>query len=650
MRIKEMPALRPVMRVEGSLPWQNVLLPLLLVSCAAALWAISLPGVDPRNMTDLGLVSVLPPTYFAALVVLTISFVLMVFQEAANTPLLLLHIVMYIFIIHGTPQIVYGTLRYSWAWKHVGIIDYIQRHGAVDPTIGILNAYHNWPGFFALGALLTDAAGFSSALTFAGWGPVFFNLIDLGALLIIFKALTDDHRLVWLSVWFFFLTSWIGQDYFSPQAMTYFLYLVVLGIVLTWLRSRQIPERQSIKNWLRFDRLSGSVHALLERANPEGKTTPSATPAQRVGLMLILIMTIYVIASSHQLTPLMLFSALSVLVIFQVTRERSLPILVAVITTTWIIYMTVGFLDANLAWVVQSIGTFGHNFNSTLINLSMVSAGQRFIAVMDRTMSASIWILAGLGLLRRLRSGTWDLPAMLLAISPIPLLVLNSYGGEMLFRVYYFGLPFVDFFAASLLYPSLNAGRSWRTPTMAVVLSLLLLTGFLFAYYGKERMYYFSPQEVAAANYLNKNAPKGALIVDGSWDWPLQYENYEFYNYLSIASLSKSDRLKVINDPVGVLSQWMDDIPTQDKVVAGGQKVYIPAPPTGTGDTDDYPAAYLIITKSQEAHIEMTGLMPAGTFVKIEKTLEQSGRFKVVFQNQDATILKLVDPQEVPSS
>jgi len=650
MRIKEMTAFRPVIRAESTLMWQSLLRPLFLISAAAALWAISLPGVDPKNMTDLGLVSVLPATYFAALAVLTISFGLTVFQEVTNTPILLLHLVMYIFMIHGTPQIVYGTLRYSWTWKHVGIIDYIQRHGAVDPTIGILNAYHNWPGFFALGALLTDASGFSSALSFAGWGPVFFNLIDLGALLVIFKALTDDRRLIWLSVWFFFLTSWIGQDYFSPQAMTYFLYLVVLGIVLTWLRTRQMPARQSIKNWLRFDRISGLVYALLQRSSPEEKPGATTTPAQRVGLILVLIMIFFVIASSHQLTPLMLFSALSVLVIFQVTRERSLPILVAVITASWIIYMTVGFLDANLAWVVKSIGTFGHNFNSTLINLSKANAGQRFIAVMDRLLSASIWALAGFGLLRRLRSGSWDLPAMLLAVSPIPLLALNSYGGEMLFRVYYFGLPFVAFFAASLLYPTINAGHSWRTPVLTVALSFFLLSGFLFAYYGKERMYYFSPQEVAAANYLNQNAPKGALIVDGSWDWPLQYKNYEFYNYLSIASLSKNDRLKVMNDPVGVLSLWMDDIPIPDQVVSAGQKVYIPAKPGGSGDADDYPAAYLIITKSQEAHIEMTGLMPAGSFVKIEKALEQSGRFMVVFSNQDATILKLVDPQEGPSS
>ena len=48
---------------------------------------------------------------------------------------------------HGTPALLYGTLRYSWAWKHLGIIDYIHRHGSVDPSLKTLGVYHNWPGF-----------------------------------------------------------------------------------------------------------------------------------------------------------------------------------------------------------------------------------------------------------------------------------------------------------------------------------------------------------------------------------------------------------------------------------------------------------------------------------------------------------------------
>ena len=39
------------------------------------------------------------------------------------------HVVALVAILHATPSILYGTLRYAWAYKHVGIVDYIQRHG-----------------------------------------------------------------------------------------------------------------------------------------------------------------------------------------------------------------------------------------------------------------------------------------------------------------------------------------------------------------------------------------------------------------------------------------------------------------------------------------------------------------------------------------
>src|SRR5581483_9348838 len=99
--------------------------------------------------------------------------------------------------VHATPTLVYGTLRYSWAWKHVGIVDYIARHGGIDPAIRFLSVYHNWPGFFALNALMGKVAGLPDVLTIAVWGPVIFNVLFLGALLFLFTGLTRDRRVIW---------------------------------------------------------------------------------------------------------------------------------------------------------------------------------------------------------------------------------------------------------------------------------------------------------------------------------------------------------------------------------------------------------------------------------------------------------------------
>jgi len=73
----------------------GVLLPL----CALFLWVISLKYVNIRDMTDLGLVSVLPASVIIALVILTISFCLTLRQPKLRVPIILLHLFLLIFIM-----------------------------------------------------------------------------------------------------------------------------------------------------------------------------------------------------------------------------------------------------------------------------------------------------------------------------------------------------------------------------------------------------------------------------------------------------------------------------------------------------------------------------------------------------------------------
>ena len=100
--------------------------------------------------------------------------------------------------------------------KHVGIVYYIGRFGRVNPSIANLSVYHNWPGFFALNALITRVAGLDSALSYASWAPLFFNLCYLAGVAMIVRTLTNDHRTIALSAWIFALANWVRQDYFAP--------------------------------------------------------------------------------------------------------------------------------------------------------------------------------------------------------------------------------------------------------------------------------------------------------------------------------------------------------------------------------------------------------------------------------------------------
>jgi GT2 family glycosyltransferase len=570
--------------------------PFVPVVLALALWSASLPQIDLGRISDFGLLPALPWTFYTALAVLTVGFTLVLRASALREGVLALHVAALVLIIHATPSIAYGTLRYSWAWKHVGIVDYIQRHGSVDPNIQFLSAYHNWPGFFALSALYTELAGFPSALAFASWAPTFFNLLFVAVLVVLFGALTPDRRRVWLATWFFAAANWIGQDYFSPQAFAYFLFLVIVTICIAWFR---VPR----PSWL---------NVRIGRPDAEGPWHSDAGTVERGVLAVLLLLLTAVIASSHQLTPFMTVLALTGLVLIQNLRLRSLPPTVAVISLGWVVLLAVGFLRGNLYWIADSVGTLTTNANSTLINLAAASHGERVIARIDRALTLSVWLLGALGFVRGYRRGRLELAAGVLAIAPFAMLAVTSYGGEILFRVFFFALPFFALLAAGLFVP----GATRRAGVATALVSGALLAGLLAGYYGNERQNYFTKDEVNAARFLYATAPAGSLLVSGVNNYPWAFEHYEEYSYLALADLGPRDRRHAIADP----AQTIAAIAHQGKAAC----------------------TYVVITSSEEAAVDMSGVMPQGSLARIEHLLGASGLYRLVLQNPSATIFGLV--------
>jgi hypothetical protein len=371
-----------------------------------------------------------------------------------------------------------------------------------------------------------------------------------------------------------------------------------------------------MKRSLRFDWLVRLYRGLVNYGASDILVAAPAQPLQRVGLMTMVILLFVVVASSHPLTPFMAIGAILALVVFQCCNARTLPILMGILAGTWISYMAAAFIQhGNIVEVIQSIGQLFDNIGANLIDLSLASPAQKLIALMSRSLTAFVGLLALFGGIRRLRQGYWDLSFMLLTMAPFPLIAGNSYGGEMLFRIYFFALPFMAFFAAALLYPSPTLGTSAWTVLLTVLLSVTLLVGFCFAYYGKERMFYFSQNEVDAAQYLYDTAPNNSLIADGTVNYPWGFKNYEDYTYLSLTEMSSAELASLLKDPPDVLTEWMND--------------------------RSYSAAYLIITRSQKANVEMLGLLPPGLLDRIEQALAHSPKFELIYTNVDAKIFKL---------
>ncbi len=189
----------------------------------------------------------------------------------------------------------------------------------------------------------------------------------------------------------------------------------------------------------------------------------------------------------------------------------------AIMTGTWIIFMAQAYLAGHLNDVSGDLGQVNNIITANVAARVVGSPEHIFIGAIRVVMTVAIWGLAFIGAVFRLRRGYRDASYILLAIAPFSLIVANSYGGEMLLRIYLFSLPLVVFFAAALFYITSASGRSRKMTVAVTGVSLILLGGFLFTRYGNERMDYMTYAEVDSAHYLYSIAPPNSLLI-GGWD------------------------------------------------------------------------------------------------------------------------------------
>ena len=573
---------------------------------AAGLWAALLRTADPSGITDLGLIAVLPPLGYAALALLIVSFTLAVRREKISNPLLLLHVVLLIICLYGAAYLVEGQPRTAVAWKLSGIMDQVMDHGAVDPA---RDAFQNWPGFFILVAFLTSAAGLESPLALAGWAPVGFSLLYLGPLVLLLRAATRNRRLVWLGVWFFYLSNWIGQDYLAPQALGYFYYLLVLGVLLNWFQS-DAATLEATTNKLRFlpKRLAKALKPWLG-AEPAGDRFIGRGRPQ-AGLLLVLGTYMVVMAPSHQLSPVALLASITALVVFGRISPRGLPIFLGVLVLAYISYMTVPYLDGHLENFTEPFGDLGSNVNENVIARLRGSPEHVLVVVFRIYASLVIWLIAGVGIIRRQRHGFRDTSFLLLAGVPFGLLALQTYGGELLLRTFLLSLPFVAFFMGGLLGPRPRTKLPPAASIGLIALSAVLGTSFFLTRYGNERMDYFTANEVEAVRYLYAHAEPGSQFVAGSSSLPWRYEGYNVYRYTTIERTVRTNDMETLMD---------------------------------TMQRRGVPRSYLVLTRSQQAAGELYIGWELGAWERFVRTVSESPDFQLVYSNPDAKIFILAE-------
>jgi hypothetical protein len=208
-----------------------------------------------------------------------------------------------------------------------------------------------------------------------------------------------------------------------------------------------------------------------------------------------------------------------------------------VLLGAWLSYMTTAYLAGNFDTVVAApVGSASENLNQNVTARIGGSSEHEFIVRIRLVSSAVIWLLACAGLARRLLARRFDLALILVGGTTLVLPLIQPYGGEMLLRVFLFALPAVAFFIASLVFPTPEAGRDWRTLAALSAVCCALVATFQFTRYGNERLDYFTPGDVAAVTALYRAAPPGASLI-GSENLPWRNRGYASYDYRTVTAL-----------------------------------------------------------------------------------------------------------------
>ncbi|MHB1087366.1 MAG: hypothetical protein ACYC19_01235 [Acidimicrobiales bacterium] len=489
-----------------------------LAAAALTLWFITVHRANFSNMRLLGLVTVLGWTYFVGLSLVVVSFVMALFRTPLRTSRLIVALVVLVVFIYGTAAAIEPTSALTDSWIHAGFTQYIVQHGHV---LNNYDARFSWPGGFSLAAVLVAFAGQPNALAMLRWFPVVIELLYLAPLLVIATRSGVSRRGAFLGVALFYATNWIYQDYFSPQALNYLFFLVVIASVFACWRPRQrvgITRRDArVRSLLQQGRDVVTFHRLdghdAERLRDVGTT---------LWILVLLIPILGASVMSHQLTPYALIVALGGLLVTRRLGRPELVIIAALFAVGWLSLGASNYWIGHLNDIFGGIGQISSTVGSNVTNRVTGSASHRLIVQWRMGIIVMLYLFAVVGSLRRAADSR---SLEVLVGAPFVLLAIQNYGGEGLLRVVLFALPFSALLAASALLPRRRAAlrrnhvasrhRTGHRIVAASSVGVVLLAfslGTTVVRGGNDAYEAFSLGELAAVNYTYTHSHSGQTI------------------------------------------------------------------------------------------------------------------------------------------
>jgi hypothetical protein len=592
-------------------PWDSGFLrysPVIVAAVAVALWLLSLGKYNPYAATQSGLVSLLPPAWWAALLFTGAAVVLALIPQRPWTPGILAALGSMLLVLHGTLPFAEHIARFASAYTIAGFAQYVADTGHTIPD---LDARMLWPGMFAAAGMASRAMGVPATWFLRGF-PLCIEAIYLFPVKAIANATLRSPRARWAALPIFLAGNWIDQDYFSPQAVNFLLYLVVIAIALRafsavrdypWLVTRVV-------GWSPLRRTGGRLACTMGLAGPAlDDLEPLPVPSRRGRAALFAVVLLLCAASipSHQITPATLTVSLLGLTLIGRTSLRTLWLFVGVGVLAWLCWVGEPYWVGHFHQVFGGVSQLGSAVNSNVgSRLHGATDARRLVQYARAAASILIWVSSLLALFILRRRGLNRLTLGVLLVMPTAVSLAVTYGGEALLRALLFGLP-----AAALLLGGLLDLRRprWAATTGYVVVLALLLALFPITRFGNEQFEAITPGDQSAAAYVGAHIPQGSLVVVPNGDEPL-----EAYSTGHFRVGTYSDLL------------FLDPRLLQGKLAAQTQPIWI------------------YLSQSEEAYGETYVGLPAGWLNQMRTKLTRIPRLHVVYSDSTATVLRYDRP------
>lgn len=450
---------------------------LLLTLASFMLWLLSLRYSDLQKISDFGLITALPISYFISLGLLTFSFFIVLLGKKKHS-LLYLQVFMLIIFLHLTPQIIEHA-RQRYAYSAFGLSDYILRNARINKEI---IPFYNWPSFQIFISIFVNITGIDPNILIGLTSPTVLEIMYFLPLYMFFDSMLNMQQ-KWLAIWVFYIANWIGRGYLSSQALGVFFFVLIIALCVRDIREGRLIAFKS-KGSRRF--------------------------------MFITILFFSTVVMGHALTSVVLLNLLIVLFLCKYIRSKTFIVLSSSILILWNVYFAKNFLNANLIKILPHIldilYIFYRNIGYTTI---FIKIEERLIVSLFKIgFSVIILLFAFSGFILSFRKKEkWNNDKIVIAGLVgiwLPSTVL-VYGGELFLRLWLLGLIMVSYFVSKNLYSS--------KMFIILVTFLLILAPALHtvAQYGNEKIDYITPSEIEGASFIYDKIKGGYIIGGRPW-------------------------------------------------------------------------------------------------------------------------------------